>query len=381
MIYGSSIFCISASMKRMKKKAAYVLFLFISTIVLAEMMLRIYNPFHFRVKGNTVQLPVNQKYKITTTASDGLDSIIVHTKNQLGFRGPDMGKDFANRYSIFVVGGSATECLLLSDGEDWPNVLLKKLQPQYPTLRINNAGMDGASSYGHILLLQQHLLRFKPKMIIFMLGINDINRFDINGFDNLLSINKAPFFVRAAEFSELWSTLLNLYRTKKAKDKSLTHNSISAIIDGKIAMSDENLAKLNYNLKADDSNLKAAYKKRLLLLIELCRKNQVNPVFVTQPCITGNAVDSVTGKNMADIQVMASIKGSEFWELLQAYNRITIETANEEQCFVIDAGSYFPKSRQMYYDLMHFRKEGAQAFADTVYKSLVAYLPQLKQHE
>ncbi|QNA43181.1 SGNH/GDSL hydrolase family protein [Lacibacter sediminis] len=365
----------------MKKKAGYVLFLFISTILLAEIVLRIYNPFHFRVKGNTVQLPVNQKYKISTNASDGLDSVIIHTKNQLGFRGPDMGKDFANRYSIFVVGGSSTECLLLSDGEDWPNILLKKLQPQNPNLWINNAGIDGASSYGHILLLQQHLLRFKPKMIIFMLGINDINRVDINGFDNLVSINKAPLFVRAAEYSELWSTLLNLYRTKKARDKSLTHNSISAIIDGKTAMSDANMKKLNFNLQGGDGSLKATYKKRLLSLIELCRKNEINPVFITQPCITGNAVDSVTGKNMAHIQVTASMKGNEFWELLQAYNRITIETANEEQCFVIDAASSFPKSRQMYYDLMHFRKEGAQAFADTVYTSLAPYLSLVQQQK
>lgn len=362
----------------LKKKIWYSLFLVVTTLVLSELLLRLYNPFHFRVKGNSVQLPVNQKYKITTIASDGLDAVITHSKNQLGFRGPDMGKDFADRYSIFVVGGSATECLLLSDGEDWPNVLLKKLQPTFPSLWMNNAGIDGASSYGHILLLQQHLIRLKPKMIIFMLGINDINRVDMNGFDNLTSINNAPFFVRAAEYSELWSTVLNLYRSKKAKDKSLTHNSISAIIDGKTAMSDTDMYQLKFKLQTADVQLMAAYKKRLLMLIELCRKNQINPVFVTQPCIAGNAFDSTTGKNLGDIQVTPTMNGNQFWELLQAYNRVTIETANEELCFVIDAASDFPKDRSMYYDLMHFRKEGAKAFADTVFKSLQRYLQQQK---
>ncbi len=289
-----------------------------------------------------------------------------------------MGKDFADRYSIFVVGGSATECLLLSDGEDWPTVLLKKLQPTFPLLWMNNAGIDGASSYGHILLLQQHLIRLKPKMIIFMLGINDINRVDMNGFDNLTSINNAPFFVRAAEYSELWSTVLNLYRSKKAKDKSLTHNSISAIIDGKTAMSDMDMHQLKFKLQTADVQLMTAYKKRLLMLIELCRKNQINPVFVTQPCIAGNAIDSTTGKNLGDIQVTSTMNGNQFWKLLQAYNRVTIETANQELCFVIDAASTFPKSREMYYDLMHFRKEGAKAFADTVYTHLQPYLLQQK---
>lgn len=362
----------------LKKKIWYSLFLVVTTLVLSELLLRVYNPFHFRVKGNTVQLPVNQKYKIKTTASDGLDAVITHSKNQLGFRGPDMGKDFADRYSIFVVGGSATECLLLNDGEDWPNVLLKQLQPEFHSLWMNNAGIDGASSYGHILLLQQHLIRLKPKMIIFMLGINDINRVDINGFDNLTSINHAPFFVRAAEYSELWSTVLNLYRSKKAKDKSLTHNSISAIIDGKTAMSDTDMHHLKFKLQSADVQLMTAYKKRLLMLIELCRKNQINPVFVTQPCIAGNAIDSTTGKNLGDIQVTSTMNGNQFWELLQAYNRVTIETANEELCFVIDAASNFPKDRRMYYDLMHFRKEGAKAFADTVYTYLQPYLKQQK---
>ena len=362
----------------LKKKIWYSLFLVVTTIVLSELLLRIYNPFHFRVKGNKVLLPVNQKYKITTAAGDGLDAVITHSKNQLGFRGPDIGKDFANRYSIFVVGGSATECLLLNDGEDWPNVLLKKLQPEFPSLWINNAGIDGASSFGHILLLQQHLLRFKPKMIIFMLGINDINRVDMNGFDNLTSINKAPFFVRAAEYSELWNTVLNIYRSKKARDKSLTHNSISAIINGKTAMNDADMHRLQFKLQSADVQLMAAFKKRLLILIELCRKNQINPVFVTQPCIAGNAVDSITGKSFGDIQVTAAINGNQFWELLQAYNRVTIETANEELCYVIDAASTFPKSRDMYYDLMHFRKEGARAFADTVYSYLQPYLLQQK---
>ncbi|TWI84962.1 GDSL-like lipase/acylhydrolase family protein [Lacibacter cauensis] len=361
-----------------RKKILYSLFLVVTTLVLSELLLRVYNPFHFRVKGNTIQLPVNQKYKITTAESDGLDAVITHSKNQLGFRGQDMGKDFADRYSIFVVGGSATECLLLSDGEDWPNVLLKKLQPEFPSLWMNNAGIDGASSYGHILLLQQHLTRLKPKMIIFLLGINDINRVDMNGFDNLTSINNAPFFVRAAEYSELWSTVLNLYRSKKAKDKSLTHNSISAIIDGKTAMSDTDMHQLKFKLQTADVQLMAAYKKRLLMLIELCRKNQINPVFVTQPCIAGNTIDSTTGKNLGDIQVTATMNGHQFWELLQAYNRVTIETANEQLCFVIDAATTFPKSRDMYYDLMHFRKEGAKAFADTVYTYLQPYLQQQK---
>ena len=360
----------------LKKRIYYSLFLVVSTLLLSELLLRIYNPFYIRLKGTTVQLPVNQKYNLTTTASDGLDSLIVHTKNQLGFRGPDMGNDFADRYSVFVVGGSATECLLLSDGEDWPNRLYKKLQPTFPSLWMNNAGIDGASSYGHVFLLQQQLLRLKPKMIIFMLGINDINRVDINGFDNLVSIKRAPFFVRVAEYSELWSTVLNLYRLKNAKEKSLTHNSISAIIDGKTAMRAADMQQLKFKLQTADIQLMAAYKKRLLMLIELCRKQQINPVFVTQPCIAGNAMDSTTGKNLGDIQVTTTMNGYQFWDLLQAYNRVTIETANEQLCFVIDAASSFPKQRKMYYDLMHFRKEGAQAFADTLYQSLQPYLLQ-----
>jgi hypothetical protein len=77
------------------KTALYSLYLFLIVLVLLEIALRIYNPFHFRVKANKIILPANQKQVITNKINPRLDSIIINTRNSLGFRGPDTPANYS----------------------------------------------------------------------------------------------------------------------------------------------------------------------------------------------------------------------------------------------------------------------------------------------
>src|SRR5678815_4618545 len=107
----------------MKKTLLYTVYLFISVVILLEIALRIYNPFHFRVKGDHIILESGKKYIVDNSNIPVLDKTIVHTKNRLGFRGPEKPPDFYNRLSIVTIGGSATECAYLNDGKTWTDVL------------------------------------------------------------------------------------------------------------------------------------------------------------------------------------------------------------------------------------------------------------------
>src|SRR6185436_20070045 len=65
----------------------------------AELVLRVRNPLGFRMRGNTLRLPAKQVYDIRAdrqSRSDQLDAHIIHTKNSLGFRGPEPPADFAD---------------------------------------------------------------------------------------------------------------------------------------------------------------------------------------------------------------------------------------------------------------------------------------------
>ena len=73
-----------------------------------EGVLRVYNPFDFRVKGDKIVLPVNKKYIIKNDdlqkTHTKFDEKIVHTKNSLGFRGEDPPDDFSEYLTILAVG-------------------------------------------------------------------------------------------------------------------------------------------------------------------------------------------------------------------------------------------------------------------------------------
>src|ERR1700744_4755728 len=77
----------------MKKRLGYIIYLFVAVFLLLEVALRIYNPFHLRLKGDKIILPVNQKLIITNHINPKLDSVIVDTRNSLGFRGPELPLD------------------------------------------------------------------------------------------------------------------------------------------------------------------------------------------------------------------------------------------------------------------------------------------------
>lgn len=83
-------------------------------------MLRLTHPFGFRQSGSTLVLPRNVVYDIRAdqrSRSDQLEAHVVHSKNSLGFRGPEPPADFARWMIIVAIGGSTTECFYLGDGK------------------------------------------------------------------------------------------------------------------------------------------------------------------------------------------------------------------------------------------------------------------------
>jgi len=88
-------------------------------------------------------------------------------------------------HKIIFVGGSTTECFHISDGKDWPSAAGAMLKKQFPRIWHNNAGLDGHSTFGHLVLLHDLLLPLHPQMIVFLVGWNDIgitagNYYDVN---------------------------------------------------------------------------------------------------------------------------------------------------------------------------------------------------------
>ncbi len=87
---------------------------------------------------------------------------------------------------------------------------------------VNNAGIDGCSTFGHDLLLTEHLIPLKPDMILYLIGINDLYQGLYNTQDTFLQTSREYRLRDWASKSEVFALGLTLYRSYKAVRLDIT---------------------------------------------------------------------------------------------------------------------------------------------------------------
>ena len=321
------------------------------SFILIEAVLRIWPPFDLRVRGNEIVLPVNVEQVIINDGhSPKLDDRITIRRNSLGFRGAEPPEDFGQRLTLLTVGGSTTECSYLNDGKTWPDRLAQRLDENFSELWLNNAGLDGHSTFGHLALFESYLAQLRPDILIFLIGNNDVGR----GSPNPIAL------------------AISLLRYKRAADLGLVYRGQIDLDElGTVPPpSPEERAAL-YTMHREEHV--PPYRQRLTELIELSRKNGIEPVFVTQPGLYGPAVDDITGIDLATIDRSGS-NGNTVWETLELYNETTRQVGLENDVLVIDLAHSLPKSSLYFYDLVHYTNEGAVKIADILHETLCPFL-------
>ena len=155
---------------KVKKRLAYAFFILLFTIIAAEVLLRIYNPFETSVTGDKITLRTNVEYLVNIGPNTkNLDDSAIVKKNSLGFRGQNPPADKKDYLSIIAVGGSTTECIYITEGKTWPDLLSEKLLKDLGNVWVNNAGLNGHSTFAHIQLMD-YIVTLKPDVVLFLVG-------------------------------------------------------------------------------------------------------------------------------------------------------------------------------------------------------------------
>lgn len=351
-------------------------------LIIMEIILRIYHPFPFRVKANKIVLPANQAYHFVNNQIDKLDRMITHRKNALGFRGEPVPDNFDKYLSIITVGGSTTECFYLNDGKTWPDILNNLLKHRFSPLWLNNAGLDGHSTFGHLVLLQDYLINIKPKVVLFLVGANDVGREDMSDFDKARIPSAGAiatgmpahrsWWRSMKDHSEVYAIINNLRRYALARKMGLNHREVKLKEVERIDQVDEQM----------EENIKNLHKQRyltplatrLMTLVRLARENGIEPVLITQPALYGNEIDEITKVDLAKIKVIDNINGKLQWDILEYYNDVTRRVGSMEHVPVIDLAKKMPKNSKYYYDFYHFTNEGAEKAAEIIDHDLSPWL-------
>lgn len=338
-------------------------------IIIFEIVLRFYNPFGFRQKGDKIVLPTHTSQQYKNISTQGLDSVIIHSKNNLGFRGPDWPVDPQQKTTIFAIGGSTTECYYLSDGKDWPARLQSRFSSVDRNIWINNAGLDGHSTFGHQILLTDYISPLKPNMVLLLVGCNEVGRVDLTAYDKQQMQRESGDWRRVlVNNSEVASLLANLRRYLRAKEMGLLHTGVS-ITEMKLLTSLDSLAiqrTISDHLVFQDS-----YARRLRSLLHSCHDAGITPVLITQPSLVGVGQDSLTGVDLERIDFCHDLGGKAYWEILEVYNQTTRDVAKESHIQLIDLAHLIPKSSAYFYDCVHFTNAGAEKVAEIVFGELL----------
>jgi lysophospholipase L1-like esterase len=348
-----------------------------------EIILRIHNPFQFRVKADKVNLPVYYHYKFELTNVKQLDKIVSHTKNSLGFRGEEPPKNFEKHLTIITVGGSETESFVINDGKTWPALLGEKAKESFKHVWLNNAGRDGLSTYGYTILMENYIHKIKPKVVLFLVGLGDQISKDDRRFDQLLTNDLAlnfdsikGFLRTAGNYSEVFTLALNLYRyTKKIPfpHTSGLEKDLKKIETLEIEKNKE-LKIIDKKLKEFKEKYENGYSSRLKNLIKVSRENNIEPVLLTSPTLYGDTIDEITNVNLGKIKITNGENGNIAWENLEFFNDVTRAIGSDRNVLVIDLANEMPKSSRYFYDLTHFNNEGSEKISEIVYNKLKPFL-------
>lgn len=351
-----------------------------------EGLLRYYEPVPMRLKGNKIQLTSNQTMLIKLDDREKyskFDPVIAHSKNSLGFRGEDPPLSFEQHLTLMTVGGSTTECYYLSDGKTWTDLLGKELGQNFNNVWVNNAGLDGHSTFGHIHLLKEYIADIRPKVILYLIGINDIGLGKSNPFDDSF-INTADFWkaqpdapsiwqavrqrhgvlTALAYYSETANLVLNIARSMRAVKGGMGHAQIDFMT---IPTLNVTPAESEAELDKQRELYLPSYESRLRQLIALTKKADIAPVLITQPTIWGDGIDPTTG---IDLKKISGFYG----DRMELYNDVTRRVGAELGVFVIDLAKLLPDDSKYFYDWFHFTNVGAAKVGAIVTKALSPWL-------
>lgn len=359
-------------MSRVKNIVLNILGIMVGTVLaifFLEILLRVHNPFQVRIKGERIVLESNKKYKIHNEIIKRLDSEITIARNSIGFRGAEPPPELSRAVSIISIGGSTTQCFFLSEGETWTDRLGVLLKPFVRNLWVNNAGLDGHSTYGHQVLLEDHILKLKPKIVVLLVGANDMGRdpgaeWDAENVKSGISFASTAAFVKSlSPYSEVASLVANLFRSLNAYKRGLIHQNVDIKTLGEHDF-DENRRRV-YRSANLLPKYTEGFRNRLTKIVSVARAAGIEPVLMTQPGLLGEGVDPETGVNLERVLLGpgATANGKMWWEVMEGYNEITREVGLNQHVVVVDLAHRLTKTSRYFYDTIHFSSEGAEAVA------------------
>ena len=344
-------------------------------LVVLELALRVFSPvpdpyadFKYKPEINQfIRSEFPRNLQLVTEPEEGLPGLKGpnhFSTNNLGFRGDPLTVPKPNdEFRIFMVGGSTTECLYLDDSKAITRVMqneLGKSEAGKFTVKVYGAGKSGDASDDHCSMIVHRIVQLEPDMIVLFAGVNDLTR-SIYNYDYLHYVPegaavKIPLLRSlATEFQigrRLRYLLLRLYPGVPGRFQEIYIQSRyreAARLCAAMPISNE-------QPRVDATG----YGNNLKTIAGVARAHGIQLVLMTQQT-TWNGPNTPEMKEWQSMLCRGTVRYREdlMDQAMETFNDQMRQTARQYSLPLYDLARTMPKSRDFFYDDVHFNDQGA----------------------
>lgn len=271
-------------------------------------------------------------------APPGMDSSVRYCINRLGLRGKVLPDELHTR--IITLGNSTTECAYIDDAAAWPHLLDCELIVEGFDVWVGNAGVNGTSTRGNAIFLEDRLLDLRPDIILFMPGAADRGRISLKQDAGLLApehVSLARWFM---EHSRLVGSTARFIQARGPRTLDWSTFAAQPTSPDNSRLRGSRLSLIEHEAFV------MAYTERIAHIADLCAARDVRLLLMTQPILAPDSSDTR--------------------RIMERYNTATKEFALERGLPLFDLASALRQDPAFYLDGIHFSNAGAAEVARLV---------------
>lgn len=319
------------------------------------------------MKGDFITLPPNLYAYIDIEGLQGINGKQLITTDHHGFRvTKKVDYNSNDSYKIFAIGGSTTEELDIDDKKTWTYLLQENLNLKIKQeVTVINTGVSGLRSRHHLAALK-NIIKYKPNMVIFLIGINDwnwhikdhIKKLHGQSITKYLQNLRMQFVLNQTMLGSILRT--TFYTVKKSSGSPLQfvdHDSLKNVI-GSLNRDSK------YSFFPNDVHIQ--YQNILGKISSVCHQNKIECIFVTQA--SGYQKEATNefkaGFWMTPPYEKYTLNFESMIHISSLYNKYLIDFANHNNHNICDLASHIKPSYDFFYDDCHFNINGASKVAE-----------------
>ena len=266
-------------------------------------------------------------------------------------------------FRIFAIGGSTTEQVYLDDKRTWTHLLQMRLTGKVPgNVEVINTGVSGLRAVHHLATLK-NVIKYKPDMVIFLMGINDWNWHIKDHFNPPV---KKSVLLEYRENLLLRKTLVGnvIFIGFSMINSRLKANQgpVLTIDNGEYFSKQRNsLARSDVRVFKPEK-VRESYKKTFDEISDTCTQAKIICMFVTQPVgYQDSATDNFKkGFWMTPPNTSYTLDFSSMNNIATVYNEFLITESEKKGHFSCDLAGKLLPTVDNFFDDCHFNISGAR---------------------